>query len=196
VNIEVFQEELDRLPAHRQISIAFEVRRVLELTVSDSGLGGLVLRECEMPMPFVKDYDSTGGTPCDWGNSFDTKNWALYSAWIDGRRVGGIVIAFKTEGLDMLERRQDLAVIWDLRVAPDVRRRGVGNALFTAAEAWARAQGCIQLKVETQNINAAACHFYARQGCTLGGINRFAYPLLPLEIQLLWYKELIDAETN
>jgi streptothricin acetyltransferase len=52
------------------------------------------------------------------------------------------------------------------------------------------------LKVETQNINAAACHFYARQGCTLGGINRFAYPLLPLEVQLLWYKDLIDAETN
>ena len=104
--------------------------------------------------------------------------------------AGGVVIAVKTEGLDMLERREDLALIWDLRVAPDLRGRGLGSALLTAAEACARAQGCKQLKVETQNINVAACRFYAQQGFTLGAIHRFAYPLLPNEIQLLWYKDV------
>jgi hypothetical protein len=27
-------------------------------------------------------------------------------------------------------------------------------------------------------------------GCTLGGIDRFAYPELPREVQLLWWKAL------
>ncbi len=191
MNIEVIHEEMDRLPVHGQISIAFEVRSVLDLTVADGGLGGLVLREREVEAPYVKDYDSTDGNrPSDWGRCFDTANWSLHSAWIDGRRAGGVVVAIRTEGLDMLEGRQDLAVIWDVRVAPDLRGHGVGAALFVAAEAWARAQGCTQLKVETQNVNVAACRFYARQGCTLGGIHRFAYPDLPQEIQLLWYKAI------
>ncbi len=32
-----------------------------------------------------------------------------------------------------------------------------------------------------------ASHFYRRMGCTLGGINRFAYPDRPHEAQLLWF---------
>jgi len=191
VNIEILQEELDHVPAHGQISIAFEVRSILDLTVVDSGLGGLVLRERELTSPYVKDYDGIDGNrPCDWGQRFDMANWTLLSAWIDDRRAGGIVIACKTQDLDVLERRQDLAVIWDLRVAPDLRGRGIGCALFAAAEAWAKTNACKQLKVETQNVNVAACRFYAHRGCTLGAVYRFAYPLLPEEAQLLWYKDL------
>ena len=90
----------------------------------------------------------------------------------------------------MLENRSDLAVVWDIRVSPDLRGRGIGAALFDSAEKWAETQGCRQLKVETQNINVAACRFYASQGCSLGAIHRFAYPELPDEVQLLWYKTL------
>ena len=67
----------------------------------------------------------------------------------------------------------------------------MGFALLQAVEDWARARGCRQLKVETQNINVAACKFYARQGFVLAAVDRFAYPTLPHEIQLLWYKNLI-----
>jgi ribosomal protein S18 acetylase RimI-like enzyme len=102
-------------------------------------------------------------------------------------------VAFDTTGVDMLEGRSDLSVLWDIRVAPDARGRGVGAALFRAAEAWAAARGCRWLKVETQNVNVPACRFYARQGCVLGGIHRFAYPELPDEIQLLWYRDLRSA---
>ena len=71
-----------------------------------------------------------------------------------------------------------------------MRGRGVGARLFAAAEAWAMARGVRTLKVETQNVNVGACRFYARQGCTLGEINRFAYPQLPDEVQLIWRKAL------
>jgi GNAT superfamily N-acetyltransferase len=90
----------------------------------------------------------------------------------------------------MLEDRQDTAVLWDIRVAAEARRQGVGAALFRAVEKWAVAHGCRLLKVETQNINVPACRFYAKQGCVLGAIHRFAYPEFPNETQLLWYKKL------
>jgi len=109
---------------------------------------------------------------------------------VDGRLAGAAVIAFDAPGVDMLEGRRDLAVLWDLRVAPDARGQGVGSALFRAAEAWTRARGCTQLKIETQNINAPACSFYAARGCVLGAVHKDAYPELPDEIQLLWYKDL------
>jgi GNAT superfamily N-acetyltransferase len=192
MTIEIIQEELDHLPAHGRISIAFEVRSILELTVANAGLGGFVFRERKLAASYMKDYDSGGESrPDNWSRCFDITNWVLHSAWIEGRRVGGLVTAFRTEGLDMLEQRDDLAVIWDLRVSPALRGRGVGAALFAAAEAWAKAQACKHLKVETQNVNVPACRFYARLRCTLGSIHRFAYPQLPEEeVQLLWYKNI------
>ncbi len=39
-------------------------------------------------------------------------------------------------------------------------------------------------------INVPACRFYAKQGCVLGAIDRYAYPDHPDEVQLLWYKEI------
>jgi aminoglycoside 6'-N-acetyltransferase I len=44
-------------------------------------------------------------------------------------------------------------------VSPSARRRGVGRALVTAAEAWGRTQGCREFASDTQydnNISAAA----------------------------------------
>ena len=175
------------------MSIAFEVDRVLELSVRDRGLGGIVLTERPLAVPYTKSYDDVAGErPTRWWRRFDLANWALFAARTAGERalVGGAVVAFDTPGVQMLEGRRDLAVLWDIRVAPAHRGRGVGRALFRAAESWASARGCRRLKIETQNVNVAACRFYAAQGCELGAIDRFAYPALPDEAQLLWYKEL------
>ena len=90
----------------------------------------------------------------------------------------------------MLEGRDDLAVLWDIRVSPEARGQGIGAALFRAAEEWAKARSCRRLKVETQNINVQACRFYARQGCVLATVDRSAYPELPREIKLIWNKVL------
>ncbi|HEX8558149.1 MAG TPA: GNAT family N-acetyltransferase [Pyrinomonadaceae bacterium] len=191
MDIKITEEPITAAAELARVPISFEVGTVFDVSAPGGGLGGLILSERRLEAPYVKDYDAgEGERPSQWGKRFDVSNWGLIVARSDGARVGGAAVAFDTEGVHMLEGRTDLAVLWDIRVSPGARGRGVGFALFRAAEAWAAARGCRSLKIETQNINVAACRFYARQGCVLGAINRFAYPELPEEAQLLWYKTL------
>lgn len=188
MKIEIVEAPIASVADLARVPIAFTVDRVLDIEERDDGF---VLTGRTLDAPWVKDYDAIPGEgPASLAVRFDLSRWGLIVARTDGRLVGGAVIAFDTPGVDMLRGRRDLAVLWDLRVAPEVRERGVGAALFRAAEAWAAARGCTALEVETQNINAAACRFYARMGCALVSIDRHAYPALPHEIQLIWRKEL------
>jgi GNAT superfamily N-acetyltransferase len=148
------------------------------------------LTEAPVAVPYVKEYDTGEDGPTRWPERFDTANWGMIGAYRDGVRIGGAVLAFRTPHLYMLGGRDDVAVLWDLRIAPAQRGTGTGSALFRAAEDWARTRGCGWLKIETQNVNEPACRFYRKIGCTLGGINRFAYPHWPDEVQLLWWKAL------
>jgi GNAT superfamily N-acetyltransferase len=191
MSIEITHEPItsDTLRSYAPIPIAFEVRSIVEINDND-----WTLSERTIDIPWIKDYDDfTDERPPRWLERFDLSNWGLLVAWIDGRRVGGAVVAFDTPGVNMLEGRNDLAVLWDIRVAPEARGSGVGSALFAAVEGWARERGCRELKIETQNINVGACRFYERQGCRLGAVNRHAYPELPDEVQMLWYKDLPDV---
>jgi GNAT superfamily N-acetyltransferase len=192
MRIEVSEEPITALAEYATIPIAFEVSHVLDVGLQERGRTGFVLSGHRAgTAPYVKDYDAIKGEgPVQWAQRFDLSNWGLFAARMECRRVGGAAVAYDTTGLDMLEGRTDLAVLWDIRVAPAVRGQGVGSALFRAAETWATARGCRQLKVETQNINVPACRFYARQGCVLEAVHRGAYPEFPGEIQLLWHKDL------
>lgn len=193
MSVVVTEGPADQLAEYARIPIAFEVHSVLEVEVRGGGLGGFVLVERAVDTPWVKDYDEGADRPARWARRFDVSRWRAFAAHVDERRVGGAVVAWSTQGVHMLEERSDLAVLWDIRVLPSARGQGVGAALFRAAEAWARARGCRQLKIETQNINVPACRFYAHMGCELGSIHRFAYPELPDEVQLLWYRDLASA---
>jgi GNAT superfamily N-acetyltransferase len=188
----VSEEPSTSFAEYAAVPIAFEVKSVLD--VAEDTPGQFVLTERRLDLGYLKDYDAIDGAqPAQWARQFDVSNWGTIVAKINGRRVGGAVVALKTSCLVMLEGRVDLAVLWDLRVSPEARRQGVGTALFRAAECWAKARGCRRLKVETQNINVAACRFYARLGCVLTTVERYAYPHFPDEIQLLWNKQLTDS---
>jgi GNAT superfamily N-acetyltransferase len=191
MTIDLAEEPMTALPAYGRVPIVFTVDRGLQVTTRVDGPGGFVFSERCLDIPYEKDYDAIDGEgPLHWARRFDVSNWTLVTARVATRRVGGAAVAFDTPGLTMLEGRRDLAVLWDIRVAPGARRQGVGSALFERVEAWAQRHGCRQLKVETQNTNVRACRFYERQGCQLRAIHRAAYPELPEEIQLLWYKDL------
>lgn len=183
-------ESIDGLQRHGEISIAFEVLTVFDVQLLDAGLGGILLAERPVEVSWVKDYDAADGGPTRWASRFDVSNWGLLGAYHDERRIGGAVIAFDTPNLYMLRDRRDLAVLWDLRVAHDARRSGAGAALFRASEAWARERGCRALEVETQQVNVPACRFYARVGCSLAAVDRYAYADLPDEARLIWRRQL------
>jgi GNAT superfamily N-acetyltransferase len=191
VAVTVAEETITGLDRLGEISISFTVTRVLAVEPVDDGLGGLTFSEVPVAEPWTMDYDALGGGgPASWATRFDVSSWGLLAAREDSRRVGGAVIAFDTPGVLMLGGAPDVAVLWDLRVAPDRRGTGIGTLLFRAAEAWSRDRECRLLKVETQNINVDACHFYRRMGCVLASVDRFAYPDLPDEAQLIWAKDL------
>src|SRR5689334_5395742 len=115
----------------------------------------LSLVERPIDDPYIKDFDEVE-PPMMWSQLFDVSRWGLLAAFLDDERVGGAVIAMGTPGLHMLRDRNDVAALWDIRVAPSMRRRGVGKALFRAAEDWAAGHGCKELRIETQNTNVAA----------------------------------------
>jgi ribosomal protein S18 acetylase RimI-like enzyme len=130
----------------------------------------------------TKDYDRyAGNRPADWANRFDTSDWGLFFAESEGEGVGAAVLRLPEPGL---------AELWDLRVAPECRGQGVGTALLAAAEEWSSARGCDRLRVETQDVNVAACRFYESHGFELRERKPGAYPECPNEVQLLWYKDL------
>ena len=174
------------------VPIAFEVTSVL--SAQNSTDRSSVLTERHLDSAYVKDYDAIGDRPLDWSARFDTSQWVLFVARAEGRSIGGAAVAFGTPGLHMLEDRNDLAVLWDIRVAAASRGQGVGRALFEAAEAWAFTRGCREFKVETQNVNVPACRFYAALGCQLRVVREDAYPACPGEAQFLWYKVLRDSK--
>ena len=174
--LEISREEVDILPQYARIPIRFRVDRVFDVS------GDLVLSERRLEQPYDKDYDAFDGeAPLDWRARHDMSQWALLVGRENGAIAGGAAVRGDTPGV---------AVLWDIRVAPDARGQGVGAALFGAAERWARERGCARLEVETQNTNVAACRFYARMGCELRAIDRAAYPSLPHEVQMIWIKPL------
>jgi ribosomal protein S18 acetylase RimI-like enzyme len=187
--VEIIEESTEMLAAYGEIPIAFQVVCKLRVEVLDQGLGGIRFIEEEVEEPYFKNYD-LHEKPERWAKMWDVSNWGVLSAFDQGQRIGGAVIAWKTDGLRMLEGRENLAVLWDIRVHPDCRRQGVGTSLFNKVAKWARARECRQLKIETQNINLPACRFYAQQGCTLGAVHRRAYLRYPEEVQLFWYFDL------
>jgi len=195
--LEIKQVGLDLLATYAAIPISFKVESILRVEAIDRGLGGLALVEEKASPPYVKDYGQDSGdesdSPVAWPKQFDVSRWGVFLAYDGPRPVGGAAVAIDTPGLNVLEDRHDLAVLWDIRVCSDQRGRGIGTALLRHAAGWARQLGCTQLKIETQNVNVPACRFYASQGCTLGAIHRHGYAACPPvahEAMLLWYLDL------
>jgi len=189
--IEIFEENAAVLPEYEKISIAFAVKTMFSVELVENGLGGVRLIEETLEKPFLKDYDEhETERPSRWAERFDISNWGFFTAFDGEKRVGAAAIALKTPEIFKLDGREDSACLWDLRIAPEYRGKGIGKRLFAHAVNWSKEKGCRLLMVETQNVNVPACRFYARQGCKLGAVNRFAYPEFMNEIQLVWYRNL------
>jgi GNAT superfamily N-acetyltransferase len=194
VPISIEEVNVTLTPGIAGIPCTFRVEAILEATQTEAG--AWTLTEGRAAVPYIKDYDAiTGNRPGHWADQFDLSNWGLLMARQGEQDVGATLIAFDTPGVEMLEGRRDLAVLWDLRVVPDCRGQGIGARLIAAAESWARGRGCTEIRVETQTINVAACERYTKSGFRLIRVNADAYPDHPDETQLIWSKALEQGET-
>ncbi len=176
----------DILEEYARTPIRFQVNEYFEIVLKDQGLEGMELVLREVDPPYIKDYDVFEPI-ISWREQFDLSNWVFLLAKIDGENVGAAAVAYDTKDVNMLQGRDDITVLWDIRVAPSYRGKGVGSALFKHAAEWSRDRNCKFMKVETQNINVPACRFYAKQGCHLGAIDMYAYPDFQAEACLMWY---------
>jgi GNAT superfamily N-acetyltransferase len=188
---DIVQKDQSSLVDYATVSIVFEVRETLDVAILSTSGGAIAPARQPVSKPWVKDYDAIDGGPLNWPTRFDlSPHWSFFAAHESRIRVGSATAVHGAPDVDMLAGRSDVALLWDIRVAPSHRGSGVGKALLAAVEAWAAAREATWLEVETQNINVPACAFYERSGFILREINPGAYPELPDETQLLWYKRL------
>ncbi|MEM9807444.1 MAG: GNAT family N-acetyltransferase [Cyanobacteria bacterium P01_D01_bin.56] len=183
--MQIQQAKISDLAQYATVPISFMVNAIVE--VSGDSPESFTLSEHPVSKPWLKDYDAYN-SPLRLPARFDLSNWAIFLASDGVRPVGGCIVAYNTPGVGMLQGRSDLAVLWDIRIAPNYRGRSTGRCLFETSIAWARSCGCVELHVETQNINVPACHFYQSMGCTLLRVVRDAYDKDPDEHQLIWYR--------
>ena len=170
------------LKNYDNLSIKYSGTSVLEIV--DDGIEGIVFKEVNVPK-FTKDFDEYS-LPSDLIGKFDLDNWKVVEVFDGELLVAGAILAFRTKAVNMLEGKDDLVVVWDIRINESHRRLGIGSLLFEYIKDWAKKNDCKRIKIESQNNNVRACKFYAAQGATIGSINRFAYADLPEETQIIW----------
>lgn len=189
--IEFKQVDTSHLEQYNKIPMKVQVKSHYVLEKIDGGMGGILLQEVP-ENEYVKDLGSSAELS-KINDLFDVSNWAFFMAFDGEKAVAGGTVASKTQGLKMLDGRNDLAVLWDIRVEDDYKRQGIGETIFKMAINWARKAGLKQLKIECQNNNVPAIRFYQKQGAVLCSIDEFAYYNdrdYGNEVQLIWYLDL------
>jgi GNAT superfamily N-acetyltransferase len=190
-NINIIEESASELLKYGEVSIALQVKTEFKIELLLNGLGGMIFKEVAVEKPYCLDYDADKGEgPDRWLKMWNLENWRIISAYEGNKRIGGAVLAFNTPGVNMLEGRDDIAVVWDIRIDAAHRDKGVGTAIFKKCIEWSKQRGCKRIKVETQNINVNACKFYMKQGASIGSVDRYAYKDKPGVTQLIWNIEI------
>jgi ribosomal protein S18 acetylase RimI-like enzyme len=191
MNIALREIGPDAYEEYTQLRPGFLVESVLECRLDRDGLGGIVLRQVPVATPYSKYWPDEG--PAVWARMHDLTKWGIFIATADHHPAGGAAVASPAPGIVVTEGHKDTAGLFDIRVEPAQRRRGVGTALLRACADWARARGFRFLAIETQNTNVPACRFYAKSGCELVEIRRFGYAdcaEVSEEAMLIWRLKL------
>lgn len=176
---------------YAKIPMLVHVKSIFKLEKVNNGLGGIVLKETPVEA-YIKDL-GVYEKPTKYADEFDISNWAFFMAFDGEQPVGAVAIASKTKEVNMLDGRDDMSVLWDIRVDDRYKHQGVGTKLFDLAVEWSKSNGFIQMKIECQNNNVQACKFYHKQGAILGKIDTYAYYKdidIRDEVQLIWYLDL------
>jgi len=78
----------------------------------------------------------------------------------DGSVVGYAIVG----GTSSMLGPAPFGFLYDLWIAPEARRQGVGRRLLARAEQWCRGRGYLRIKLEVAATNAGARALYASEG--------------------------------
>jgi GNAT superfamily N-acetyltransferase len=186
-SFEIRRDDDRQFAEYGSVSSAFVVRERVDLGRLASS--SPAIPTCSISSPWVKDYDAIpGNAPASWPAQFDVREWAMLAAYVGPRRVGGAIVVTDASALTGVGGRPGCGLLWDVRVAQDMRGRGIGRSLLAGAEHIAAAARRRALDVETQDINVPACRLYAAAGYQLLELTPDAYPRAPSEARLVWTK--------
>jgi len=173
------------LEIYDQISMRLEVAKIFQVNKIGKGLEGIKYEFNEKEVtPYVLDFVN-GESATRWRKNFDVTNWSIFIAFDNEIPIGGTVVAAKTPEIRMLDGREDITVLWDIRVSDKYKHLGVGHRLLKMAIDWSKENGYKKMKIECQNTNIPACKFYEKHGAELFVVNENAYGTD--EVMFLWY---------
>ncbi len=185
IEIKIEKPSKQLLENYSELSIAFEIESEYHLEKINNGLAGIRMTEVNV-RPYIKNYDSKEDNPSLLMNQFDLSNWYVVSAFVNDKRVGGALLAHNTKTINMLEGRDDLTVLWDIRIDEAYRGLGIGHEMLETCKELSKDLKCNRIKIETQNNNVKACQFYAKEGAVLTSFREHCYSECPNEVQLIW----------
>ncbi|MFD4747958.1 GNAT family N-acetyltransferase [Streptomyces rubiginosohelvolus] len=130
---------------------------------------GFTLREIPVDPPLTKVFpdDEDEDVSADEGDQGPQGAPTFLALAPDGFLAGFVSVAYA--------RWNRRLTIEDIEVAPGHRGRGVGRALMSRAEEFARERGAGHIWLEVTNINAPAIHAYRRMGFALCGLDTSLY---------------------
>jgi hypothetical protein len=86
----------NRLTEYNRIPQSVEIKSKLQVELINQGLGGMLLREVPVDVPYLKDYDASGELPSDTAKKFDVRNWGFFLAMAGVSPVGAAMVACDT----------------------------------------------------------------------------------------------------
>lgn len=189
----IYIKEMDNscFEMYDNLSMNVDVRTVYEIKRINNGLGGFCFEEVEVT-PYIKDL-SVYERATEYETNFDIGKWRFYMAFDEEKPIGAMTVAGTTPNLNMLSGRDDVCILWDIRVIDGYKHQGVGQKLFDMGIKRAKEDGYKQMIIECQNNNAPACKFYHKQGAVLSKIDMYAYFLeedCKNEVQFIWYLDI------
>ncbi|WP_097886129.1 GNAT family N-acetyltransferase [Streptomyces sp. st140] len=145
---------------------SFTTATVFQVEAAENGF---TLRETVVDPPLTKVFpdDEDEDDSADEGDQELQGDPTFLALAPDGSLAGFVSVAYA--------RWNRRLTIEDIEVAPDHRGRGVGRALMSRAEEFARERGAGHIWLEVTNINAPAIHAYRRMGFALCGLDTSLY---------------------
>lgn len=175
---------LEDIPRLHEIDTGFTSDAILRVDKTTQGLGVLWnVRQAPLEQPLDKPngYDFTAEDLALVQRRLEEGRSLQLLAERDGRLVGLIEVE--------QQAWNHTAVVWNILIDRDYRRRGLGRDFMERASEWARRRGCRALTLETQSNNINACRFYRGLCFRLTGIRDDLYhndDLQRGEVAIFW----------